>query len=174
MGQDWLVAELCRPTTRVHESWLAAIEEPGYDPTWADYLDLRRLADPEAFAVYVAAQIADAEEDSPRQPGWVPSTHLWYVKGSTFLGRLSIRHRLTPWLRDYGGHIGYDVRPSARRQGHATRMLQLALPWCRMLGIDPVLVTCDEDNEPSRRVIEKAGGVFEDQRDLKLRYWIPT
>jgi predicted acetyltransferase len=169
-----LVAELRRPTTRVHTSWLAAVQEPGYDPAWAQFLDLRRLADPDAFAAYVAAQIADADETSPRRDGWVPATHLWYVKGTAFLGRLSIRHRLTPWLRDYGGHIGYDVRPSARRRGHATRMLQLALPWCRELGIDPVLVTCDVDNEASRRVIEHADGVFENQRYGKLRYWVPT
>ncbi len=173
MGQYWLVAELCRPTTRVHRSWLAAVEEPGYGPTWAELLDLRRLAEPDVFAAYVAAQLAEADEAAPRSPRWVPATHLWYIDGTTFLGRLSIRHRLTPWLYDYGGHIGYDVRPSARRQGHATRMLQLSLPWCRSLGIDPVLVTCDVDNEPSRRVIEKAGGIFEDQRDMKLRYWIP-
>lgn len=169
-----VVAELARPTTRVHKSWLAAVEEPGYDPGWAAILDLTRLVDADAFAAYVAAQIAEAEEDSPRQAGWVPATHLWYVDGTTFLGRLSIRHRLTPWLRDYGGHVGYDVRPSARRQGHATRMLQRALPWCRDLGIDPVLVTCDLDNVASRRVIEHAGGVFDDRRDGKLRYWVPA
>jgi predicted acetyltransferase len=79
---------------------------------------------------------------------------------------------LTPWLRDYGGHVGYDVRPSARRRGHATAMLRRALPWCRDLGIDPVLVTCDVDNVASRRVIEKAGGQFEDRRDGKLRFWV--
>jgi predicted acetyltransferase len=77
-------------------------------------------------------------------------------------------------LRDYGGHIGYDVRPSARRRGHATAMLRQALPWCIELGIDPVLVTCDVDNVASRKVIENGGGMFEDQRDGKLRYWVPA
>lgn len=168
------VAELRRPITKAHKSWLAAVEEPGYHPVWADRLDLRRLVDPAAFAAYVAEQIAESDEATPRPAGWVPATHLWYLADSTFLGRLSIRHRLTPWLRDYGGHIGYDVRPSARRQGHATRMLQQALPWCRQLQVDPVLVTCDLDNVASRLVIERAGGVFDDQRDGKLRYWIPT
>jgi predicted acetyltransferase len=77
-------------------------------------------------------------------------------------------------LLDYGGHIGYVVRPSVRRQGHATAMLAAALPVAASLGIDPVLVTCDHDNLGSRRVIEANGGVFEDQRDEKLRYWLPT
>ncbi len=53
-------------------------------------------------------------------------------------------------------------------------MLREALPWCREIGIDPVLVTCDTDNVASRRVIENAGGLFEDKRDDKLRYWIPS
>jgi predicted acetyltransferase len=53
-------------------------------------------------------------------------------------------------------------------------MLREALPWCVDLGIDPVLVTCDADNVASRKVIERNGGQFEDQRDVKLRYWIKT
>lgn len=158
----------------VHQSWLDAVAEPGYDPTWADFLDLSQLRDPAAFTAYVAGQLADAEEHAPRRHGWVPATHLWYIDGDIFLGRLSIRHRLTVWLRDYGGHIGYDVRPTSRGQGHATAMLRQALPWCHGLGIDPALVTCDTTNVGSRRVIEHAGGVLEDHHNGKLRFWVPT
>ena len=53
-------------------------------------------------------------------------------------------------------------------------MLREALPLTRKLGIDPVLVTCDVDNEASRKVIEASGGAFEDERQGKLRYWVPT
>jgi predicted acetyltransferase len=168
------VPELISPSVHVHASWLAAVAEPGYEPRWADDVDMDRIAEPDVFAAYVAEQRAQAREDNPRAAGWVPATHLWWVDGSQFIGRLSIRHRLTQWLLDYSGHIGYDVRPSARRRGHATAMLRAALPWCRSLGIDPVLVTCDSDNVASRKVIENNGGVFEDQRDVKLRYWIST
>ena len=174
VDDDMCVPLLIRPTVAVHKSWLAALEEPGYEPAWAEYLDAERLRDEYAFAAYVASQLAEADEDAPRPTGWVPSTYLWFVEGDEFVGRLSIRHRLTPWLRDYGGHVGYDVRPSARGRGHATAMLQQALPWCLDLGIDPVLVTCDVDNVASRRVIEKAGGQFEDRRDGKLRFWVPA
>src|SRR6478735_5179660 len=68
----------------------------------------------------------------------------------------------------------YDVRPTRRREGHATAMLQHALPWALGLGIDPALVTCDDDNVGSIRVIEAAGGVLEDVRGVKRRYWVPT
>lgn len=73
-----------------------------------------------------------------------------------------------------GGHIGYDVRRSARLRGHATAMLRAALPVAAGLGLTSVLVTCDHDNVGSRRVIEAAGGEFEDQRGVKLRYRVAT
>lgn len=104
----------------------------------------------------------------------MPNTWYWYVDGDTYLGRIQIRHRLTQWLLDYGGHIGYGVRPGARRRGHATAMLRDVLPYARELGLDPVLVTCDATNIASRKVIEAGGGEFEDERDGKLRYWIRT
>jgi predicted acetyltransferase len=73
-----------------------------------------------------------------------------------------------------GGHIGYLVRPSARRQGHATAMLAAVLPHARAPGIDSALVTCDVDNVASRKVIMANGGVLEDELDGKLRFWVPT
>lgn len=166
--------QLVRPSVIYHSSWLDAAGESGYQPWLPADLPLSALQQPDTFAAFVARQLADAEDDFPHRDGFVPTTHLWYVDASEFLGRLSIRHRLTSWLRDYGGHIGYDVRPSARRQGHATDMLRQSLPWCARLGIDPVLVTCDTTNIGSRKVIEAAGGVFENELDGKYRYWVPA
>lgn len=177
--------ELVEPTTAVHASFVAAMKEfaaegrgaPG-DASMIGY-DIGhfgdRWEDPGAFAEYVAYLRAMAREDGARPTGWVPTTTLWYVAdGDTFLGRLAIRHRLTPRLLEWGGLVGYDVRPSARRRGHATAMLRAALPVARDLGLDSVLLTCDHDNVASRKVIEACGGVFEDQRGVKLRYWIDT
>ena len=101
-------------------------------------------------------------------------TELWWVEGDEFLGRVGIRHRLTSALLEMGGHIGYDVRPSARRRGHPTERLRQALGVAHELGIDPALVTCDVDNIGSRAVIERNGGVLEDERAGKLRFWVPT
>ena len=125
---------------------------------------------------YVDALLADTRERTERPPGYVPSTHLWWVDddGVTFLGRLHIRHRLTPFLIVEGGHIGYHVIPPARRRGHATAMLYAALPVAASLGIDCALITCDEDNLGSRKAIEANGGLFHDRRMGKLRYWVPT
>jgi predicted acetyltransferase len=88
--------------------------------------------------------------------------------------RIALRHRLNDGLLEVGGHIGYDVRRSARRSGHATAMLLGVLAEAQAMDIDQALLTCDEDNIASRIVIERAGGRFEDSRRGKRRYWVPT
>jgi len=176
--------QLITPTVDVRASFLAAMGEiqaeggggPDDDSLsgrwilgWAD-----RWADPAVFASFVGQLRADALEDSPRPAGHVPSTTLWWADGPEYLGRLTIRHRLTERLLVIGGHIGYDVRPAARRRGHAAAMLAAALPVARSLGINPALMTCDPGNIASRKVIEANGGVLEDERNGKLRFWAPT
>ena len=130
------------------------------------------LGDEHGFARYVNGLIAQSHEDAPRPEGWVPSTLLWYVDGTDWIGRLGIRHRLTPSLLRLGGHIGYDVRPSMRRRGYATLMLRDALVVARHLGISSVLLTCHLDNLASRRVIETNGWVLKDELEGTLRFWI--
>jgi predicted acetyltransferase len=178
------VPELIRPVEHVRESYVAAMVEfqaegrGGPDDQTMIGAEIRRYGptwhSQEGFARYVRDLRAEAQEDTPRPAGIVPATTLWWVEGAEYLGRLAIRHRLTPKLLDVGGHIGYDVRPSARRRGHATAMLRAALPIAAGLGIDRALITCDVDNLGSRKVIEACGGEFEDQRGVKLRFWVPT
>lgn len=173
-----------RPTPRVRLSFLAAMEEfraEGRGAAADDTMlgrEIREFGvawpDPGAFAAYTRYLAGQAREGAPRRAGHVPSTTLWWVDGEEYLGRLAIRHRLTPRLLEVGGHIGYDVRPSARRRGHATAMLAAARPLARALGIDPALVTCAQGNLASRRVIEANGGVLDDQRGGELRFWLPT
>ena len=107
----------------------------------------------------------------------VPASTYFLVQDSKrVLGAVNIRHRLNDYLLRVGGHIGYGVRPSERRQGHATRMLSMALPIARLLGIARVLVTCDKSNVGSARTILRCGGVLEsevqDEGDIVQRYWI--
>jgi predicted acetyltransferase len=104
----------------------------------------------------------------------VPDSLLWIVEEQEVIGFLSLRHRLNDWLLEEGGHVGYSIRPSRRGHGHATRALALAVRRAAGLGIDRVLLTCDEDNLASARTIERGGGVYEDSRRGKRRYWIDT
>jgi predicted acetyltransferase len=178
------VPALCPPDAAVRLSFLAAMAEfraEGRGAATDDTMlgrEIREFGgswqDPDWFQAYVSFLRGQVAEDAPRPAGHVPSTTLWWTEGAEYLGRLAIRHRLNQRLLDRGGHIGYDVRPSARRQGHATAMLAAALPVARSLGIGPALVTCDQDNAASRQVIEANGGVLEDQRGRELRFWVPT
>jgi predicted acetyltransferase len=107
----------------------------------------------------------------------VPAAFLVAVVGDDLVGRVSIRHELNEFLTNFGGHIGYGVRPAHRRRSYASEILRQALIIARGEGIDRVLVTCDDDNVASAKVIERHGGVLEDVRSgpdclPKRRYWI--
>lgn len=178
------MTRLVRPDVRLRRSWAEAVEEFAADGStmhgyglW-DYepLDLSE----EGCRALVTFLLAQGDADVEPPSGLVHCSYFWIVEGDEgdpageFVGYLALRHSLTPWLLEEGGHIGYSVRPSRRRQGHASRALRQALPYAAALGLDRVLVTADEDNVASWAVIEGAGGVYEDNRKGKRRYWIPT
>lgn len=110
-------------------------------------------------------------------PDRVPATFLVAEVDEALVGRVSIRHALNDFLANFGGHIGYGVRPEYRRRGYAGVMLRKALAVARGAGVDRVLLTCDDANETSASIIERAGGTLEDIRMApdgiaKRRYWI--
>jgi len=112
----------------------------------------------------------------PPAPGWVHCTYCWVVEDDTYLGAVALRHELNDFLFEAAGHIGYSIRPSARRRGLATWALARTLERARTMGLDRVLVTCDPGNTASARTIERSGGQLEDTRDTsdgpRRRYWI--
>ena len=93
--------------------------------------------------------------------GFVSHAELVAVDGDDIVGRTSIRFELNEFLSTLGGQIGYAVRPPFRRRGYATEILRLSLDVAHVHGIDPVLVTCDDDNIASAKVIEANGGTLE-------------
>lgn len=99
--------------------------------------------------------------------GKVNSSTYWLVNSaSKVLGAVNIRHELNRQLRHIGGHIGYGIRPSERRKGHATRLLAMALIKAKELGIDRALITCDKDNVGSARTIMNNGGVLDSEESV--------
>jgi len=122
--------------------------------------------------------LSQIKHDLTRDDGRiVPATAYFAIMDNEIVGTLHIRHKLNDGLMVTGGHIGYGVRPTARRKGYATQMLACALDKCREMGIDRALVTCDKNNIGSARTITSNGGelwdeIIEDNGDILQRYWI--
>ena len=111
---------------------------------------------------------------------FLPATMYWLVDDDNIIGRSQIRHELNDHLRTVGGHIGYAIRPSKRNQGYGKEILRLTIEKATEMGIHEILVTCDETNIASRKIIESNGGVLEKKTDMgvdkpdKLLFWIKT
>lgn len=172
------MTHLAVPHTRHHASWVEAMREFGSGPIngsgiwhWSGSRDDLSLA---SYTAFIAELERRGDPTWPVEPGKVRCDYRWIVDGApeTVVGFLALRHSLTPDLLAVGGHIGFSVRPSRRREGHATRALGLALPRALALGIRRALVTCDDGNAGSQRAIETNGGELEDIRNGKRRYWI--
>ena len=176
--------ELVLPSVEYKDSFTKAVEEFQADDDYTHrWLWYRKLSIPELekdFAAFVETERGKARQENLPE-GYVPMTQYWLVDNDEYVGRVSIRHKLNDRLIKIGGQIGFDIRPSKRGKGYGNKILELALAKAKQIGLNRVLVTCDERNEASRKIIEYNGGVFENQiiNDEKgfegfpaLRYWI--
>lgn len=168
---------------------LALPAEAYLDQVWAyrqEFLDLQNSLDgcgtlrsSQSAQQWLADVRADLDPATLPE-GKVLATQFLSVRESDgkLMGMLQVRHYFNEYLEKYAGHIGYSVRPSERRKGYAKEMLRLALPFCREIGLDKVLIACEPGNPASRRTILANGGVYEstvyepgEKIDLE-RYWI--
>lgn len=137
---------------------------------------LRRFEDAEAYIKICV----DYENPAMIPENLVVATQFILVRKSDnrLVGMLQVRHYFNEYLEKYAGNIGYSVRPSERRKGYAKEMLKMALPFCRKIGLDKLLIACIDGNIGSEKTILANGGVYEStvhepnaDRDLK-RFWI--
>lgn len=164
--------QLVKPTKKYGESWYEAIAEfraEGLKGFW------NREKEPHDLDEYIKLT-RDNEVGESLSRSWVPSTTYWLIDNGQFVGHTNIRHKLNDYLKNIGGNIGYYIRRSARNKGYGTKILELALLKAKQLGLKKVLITCDESNIASKKVIEKNKGQLQDkviyEGKSKLRYWI--
>lgn len=166
--------ELVNPSIKYKTSYLQALKEYQAEGRHMEY-DPKLLE--KDFQSFVNMLIGFSEGKN-LPAGYVPSTKYWLVDNGEFIGNVSIRHVLNDTLLKFGGHIGYDIRPSKRRMGYGKNILKLALPKAKELELGKVLITCDETNIGSRKIIETNGGILENEllieegKPKKRRYWI--
>ena len=136
---------------------------------------------PDAFAARfdeMLRELAAAKDPATAPPGVLPYEDFWLMGDDSWIGLLTLRLHINDQFLHSGGHIGYVIRPSKRRRGYGTLLLRMGLDKAREHGLSRVLLTCDETNIGSRKIIEANGGQFENavvvagQTARKLRYWI--
>ena len=169
--------KLVKPSIKYKKSYLLSLKEFQKEGRNLD-LDYKKLSND--FDTFVQG-LLDQEKGVNLPKGYVPATVLWLVdtKNNQYLGRISIRHNIsTEKLKTINGHIGYEICPLQRKKGYGKKQLKFALPVVKKLGIKKALITCNEDNIGSKKIIESCGGVFESEfnegknKPKKLRYWI--
>ena len=165
-------AFLTRPQARYKDSFIEAINELIREKSavvWHPEILRKR------FHEYL--RVIKQKETDPLA-GYVPATQFWLVNDNDcFIGDVDLRHHLNESLKRFGGHIGYNIRPSFRRRGYGTLICRLGIAEARKRGIDDILITCDDDNIGSAKIIEANGGVLQDRLDngrgvLTRRYWV--
>ncbi len=170
-------ARLIKPTLRLrksHESFVAEFRRSGEEMVpWV----LDEVVG-KSFKKYVA-WLESAAQGRNLPEGYVANSTFWLVDACDEIVAVSnIRCELTESLRQLGGHIGYGVRPSARRKGHATEILRLSLVEARLMGIGDMRITCDKENPGSARAIVRNGGELDEEEYMEergcvvQRYWI--
>ena len=169
--------ELVLPSLSYKESYIEALEEAKNDPGNI----VSKLQEPkegEFFEDFVA-HFYDEMKGLNLPEGYVPATMFWLVDDGQFIGRVQIRHELSDYLSKHGGHIGYYIRLSKRKMGYGKKILELALLEAKKMGFEKVLLSCNDDNLGSAKIIEVNGGILDnivegekEGEKKKRRYWI--
>ena len=113
------------------------------------------------------------------EPNEFPSTlYLAFNEFNQLIGLTNFKTALPEELLRHIGHIGYAIRPTQRGKGYATELLRESFPLAKSMGLNKVLITCNESNAASAKVIEKNNGVFENNLYVEndkitvKRFWI--
>ena len=129
----------------------------------------------------IIQKFKDNRDQSKLPSYYVPSYDYFAVDDDKFIGVIHIRIRLTEKLLRYGGHIGYAINPKYWNMGYGKQLLKIGLEQYKyLIEENDILITCDDDNVGSYKIIEANGGILENKVEnedcgeafLTRRYWI--
>lgn len=142
---------LIRPHSDFLESYYQACKE-----TWGfvhnDYI-IHNPAFYEQWRENIFDEYQKQEAGIGLPEGYVPSVTFWVVMGKEYIGTVNIRLQLTTQLLDYGGNIGIAIRKNQRRKGYAYKALNLAVDIAKEMKINPIVMTCCDDNKSSLKLL---------------------
>jgi predicted acetyltransferase len=173
------MVELIVPTMRLQAAWLHAHAEwgPGLHEDGFGLSESDETVSAAGFSAWVARLISAEDSCTTDDPSVSGCIHRWIIDGDDVFGGIALRYGDSEFIRS-AGHIGYGIRPSARRRGLASLALGRTLNEAGRLGINPVLLVCDAGNLASAATIERNGGVFEGiqatEHGETRRYWVTT
>jgi predicted acetyltransferase len=166
---------LIKPTIELQEEYLSFYQE--WKASKEGMVPWVINKDPSDFQGMIQF-LFDNEKGEYLPEGRVPDTTFWLLsEDNSVIGVVNIRHKLTENLLNFGGHIGYGIRPSERKKGYANQLLKLSLEKAREIGINKVLVVCDESNIASKKTTINNGGLadkdyIEEDGNVINRFWI--
>lgn len=117
-------------------------------------------------------RLVEISEGIDLPEGYVSQTIYWMYVDDRPVAYGKLRHKLNDKLLNYGGHVGYIVRPSERGKGYGKLFLGELKSVAKSIGIERLLITCDDTNYRSRAVVESNNGILEEISDGICRYWI--
>jgi len=164
--------KLIKPNKKYEKSWKKALEEFEKEQVSGFW---NFPAKPSNLDEYIQRTI-DHSNAKNIPENLVPATTYWLIDKNEFVAHINIRHKLNDKLKKIGGNIGYSVRPSAHKKGYGTNILKLALPKAKEIGLKKALITCDDGNIASEKIIERNGGKLKEISNFEgkkiRRYWI--
>jgi len=164
---------LTKPTIDLEKEYIEMINDwEAYDKEKVPWFMHLSTLD---FAAMVE-RLNGLSERIEKDEGFVENTTWWLInEENKVLGAINIRHRLNELFLNHGGQIGYGIRPSERRKGYGKEMFRLGLEACKEMGLERVLVCCDEKNESSKKTIVSNGGILYSKTivdgETVLKYW---
>lgn len=142
-----------KPSLKHVDSFVEAVSGHNVD-SFYDNFDLA------AFVKNPINQIQEwCEAETDPLPGRVPELHLWAIENEKYVGTISLRLALNESLKKRGGHVGYETARSARGRGVAKEMLRQIKLFPQAKAIRTLLLTCNENNMISEKVMMANGAV---------------